>query len=126
MNTQAKRERSKPEMNNGKTTVETAGYIPKDKKIRSLIMAGMKLEAMRKSGNYDFAPDSPVDEESDIPPNRLQNFDLADASNIIKRGQQAKIRIREKLKKDYDEVKSKAEAVQRDPQKVVDENDKKE
>lgn len=74
------RYRTPPEINNGETLVETAGYIPAQKKIENMILAGQRLVDYRKSQNYDFA-DGKIDEDF-MDPTRSPNFDLADATQM--------------------------------------------
>ena len=68
------------EMNDGKSIVETVGFIPADVQIEQLINAGVRLDKHRKEA-FDFEPGEDIDPAFEDP-TRAPNFDLADASNI--------------------------------------------
>lgn len=68
------------EMNDGKSIVETVGYIPADVQIEQLIQAGIRLDKHRKEA-FDFAPEEAIDPTFEDP-TRSPNFDMADASNL--------------------------------------------
>lgn len=76
---QEKRFKTPPEVNSGKTLVETAGYISAQKRIENMILAGQRLVDYRKQ-QFDF-PDGKIDEFYDDP-TRVANFDLADATQL--------------------------------------------
>lgn len=66
----------------GKRIVETAGYRSAKFQIEELMAAGKRLTDFRK-GQYDFPEGTQVDEKfSD--PTRSPNFDMADASAILR------------------------------------------
>lgn len=67
---------NKPEQNSGELKTERAGYIPAQKRIENLMLAGQRLVSSRKE-MYDF-PDGKIDEFYDDP-TRKKNFDLAEA-----------------------------------------------
>lgn len=82
--------RTPPEKNSGKSIVESAGYIPAQKRIENMILAGQRLVDSRKE-QYDF--DGEVDEDY-TDPSRSPNFDMADASmmqNAIELTRQRKV-----------------------------------
>lgn len=64
------------EKNSGELKTERAGYIPAQKRIENLMLAGQRLVSSRKE-MYDF-PDGKIDEDY-IDPTRKKDFDLADA-----------------------------------------------
>lgn len=67
------------ETNDGELIVETAGYIPAEIKITSMIDAGRRLLETRLA--YEFDPDQEVpDDYSD--PTRNPGFDMADAYQL--------------------------------------------
>lgn len=68
---------SKPEQNDGKSLVESAGYISAQKRIENMILAGQRLSDYRKS-SYDFKPGQEIDDNF-FDPTRKGNYDLADA-----------------------------------------------
>jgi len=76
--THFRRPEKKPEMNDGLTITESAGYIPPKKQIENLINAGKRLQAFRKE-MYDFPEGEDVDDAFEDP-TRRPGFDLADAS----------------------------------------------
>lgn len=65
------------EINEGKILVETAGYIPADAKIESMILAGQRLVDFRQG--YEFGDDDDIPDDY-IDPTRNPGFDLSDAS----------------------------------------------
>lgn len=67
----------KGEENDGELLVETAGYIPADVKIESMIDAGQRLVQFRSG--YEFEPDEEVPEDY-LDNTRNPNYDLADAT----------------------------------------------
>lgn len=66
------------EKNSGEKLVESAGYIPADRKIMDMINAGERLQAYRSG--YEFNEDEVPDGYYD--PTREPNFDMADASEL--------------------------------------------
>lgn len=66
--------------------VDLVGYIPKERQIKMLIEAGKRLVSNR--GIYDFQANEKVDiDEIDPDVTRNLSFDLADASEIMKKYQ---------------------------------------
>lgn len=82
-NTPYDRERQPAEKNDGPILVETAGYIPNQKRIESLIAAGFRL-AMIRQDQYDY-PDGIDSDNAKVVPSRYGNYDLVDAQRDIKR-----------------------------------------
>lgn len=83
-NTPYKREyRSKQEDFAGiKSRVDLTGYVPKEKKIKMMIQAGLQYQ---KTGLYDFPIDSDEDiSDMECDPTRQKSFDLADASDRLR------------------------------------------
>ena len=68
------------EYNDGKSLVESAGYIPAKQKIESFMQAGINLQTVRSQ--FDYPDGVPDDVEPMIDPTRSGNFDLADASGL--------------------------------------------
>ena len=68
------------EHNDGKSFVETAGYIPAKQKIESFMQAGINLQTVRSQ--FDYPDGVPDGVEPVIDPTRSGNFDLADASGL--------------------------------------------
>lgn len=68
------------EHNDGKSFVETAGYIPAKQKIESFMQAGINLQTVRSQ--FDYPDGVPDGVEPMIDPTRSGNFDLADASAL--------------------------------------------
>lgn len=68
------------EKNDGKIIVETAGYIPAEKQIQNLMLAGQRLAAYRAE-QYDY-PDGKIDINARPDPTRRKDFDYADASML--------------------------------------------
>jgi len=67
----------------GETLVESEGYIPAERQIENMLIAGERLVAGRKEANaYDYAPGDPIEGEIDIR-TRRPNYDMADASQDL-------------------------------------------
>jgi len=67
------------EYNDGEILVETAGYIPADRKIESMIDAGRRLMDFRAGYEFQDGEDVPDDY---MDPTRDPGFDYADASRL--------------------------------------------
>lgn len=74
--TQYERVRQKPEVNDGKTSVDRAGYISAQKRIENIMYAGQRLVQARRE-MFDFEGDKFDPSFSD--PTRNKNYDMADA-----------------------------------------------
>lgn len=74
--TQYERERQAPEVNDGKTSVDRAGYISAQKRIENIMFAGQRLVQSRRE-MFDFEGDKFDPSFSD--PTRDPNYDMADA-----------------------------------------------
>lgn len=86
-NTCFERERFSPEVDSGELLVETAGYVPADKLIQRLINAGIRLADYRAG---DYGTDGLADgEEPSVDPTADANFDMSDASAIVKQLQES-------------------------------------
>jgi len=71
------------EVNDGKSKVETAGYIPAEVRIGQMIDAGMRLRQSRAE-MFDVPPGMDVDiDDVAIDPTRIGNFDMADADRLL-------------------------------------------
>lgn len=70
-----------PEFNSGKKLVETAGYIPAQKRIENLMLAGQRLVAHRME-LYDCPAGETFDEDLPCDPTRSGDFDLADGTQM--------------------------------------------
>lgn len=89
----------------GRRLVETAGYIPAQRQITDMIMAGARLDQYRK-GQYDYEhPDH--DDGFTIDPTRSPNFDLADAYQL---GKEASRKLAETKAKADADAKAKLES----------------
>jgi hypothetical protein len=73
------RSKDTPEVNSGEKLVETAGYLPAEKRITNIMLAGQRLSDYRKA-TFDF-PDGNIDEDF-YDPTRDKNFDIVDAQNL--------------------------------------------
>ena len=89
MNTAAKHEKSKPEINSGEILVETSGYIPKSVRVKTLIKAGERLAMLRKE-QFDYVGNE-LEPNIDVDPTRAKNFDLVDAQRILENGMAANV-----------------------------------
>lgn len=69
-----------PEKNSGKKMIEKIGYIPAQKRIENLLLAGQRLKDFRES-QFDFPDEESIDHDF-FDPTRAKNFDLADASQM--------------------------------------------
>lgn len=87
--TQYERKRQAPEVNDGKTSVDRAGYISAQKRIENIMFAGQRLVQSRRE-MFDFEGDKFDPSFSD--PTRNRNYDLADAfqDNLITQERLAK------------------------------------
>lgn len=85
MNFQTRYKREKipsPDVGGGERITESAGYIPFQKRVEQMTIAGRRLMAHRaEQSQYDFAEGVNPD-ESFSDPTRRQGFDLADATRI--------------------------------------------
>jgi hypothetical protein len=61
--------------------VEEAGYRTTKQMVNELQLAGERYDAFRRSEYYDLPEGSNLD-DVDLPPMRMRNFDLADASRL--------------------------------------------
>jgi len=76
--TQYERKQASPELNSGKRLIEKAGYIPAQKRIENLMLAGKRLVEGRKE-QYDF--DGEIDENF-TDPTRNRGLDMAEAFQL--------------------------------------------
>jgi len=112
-NTPYKRIRQGGEKNSGEIITESAGYIPAKIQIENLIDAGMRLIQSRRE-NFDYGNDDQISENI-TDPNRIPNFDMADASALIKGLEQTKIeKEKEQSFKKSEELKKKNEKMEKD------------
>lgn len=75
-------DRSKPEIFDEHTEVSCVGYVPRHKVIKAFIAAGKRLDNIQ--GKYDVYTDLETD-DIDIDVTRSKSFDLAEASEIMRR-----------------------------------------
>lgn len=80
------------------TITETAGYVPSDRQIEDMIIAGRRLNEARAQA-FDFAPGEEDDGEF-YDPTRSPGFDLADASRLVRNIAQ---KIKKQAKAESDE-----------------------
>lgn len=106
------RTRTPAKPNSGKTKVETAGYIPADQQIKSLLDAGQRLVDYRRG--YDFAAGQK--DNGFIDPTRSPNYDMADASQDLRRS--------ENKKKELVEASEKARIEKIEQDKIIAEKNK--
>ncbi|QXP44171.1 MAG: hypothetical protein [Arizlama microvirus] len=71
-------QKTPPEVNSGECLVDLAGYIPAQKRIENLIMAGQRLRDYRAQ-QFDF-PDGEIDEDYEDPTRDIR--DLAEATQL--------------------------------------------
>ena len=64
--------------NSGEKLVETAGYIPAQKRIENLMLAGQRLVASRQA-LYDCQGGESFDDSIECDPTRNPGYDMADA-----------------------------------------------
>lgn len=79
----------------GPTLVEPEGYIPAEKQIANMLLAGERLIAGRREA-YDFGPDDDVPDDIDIR-TRRPGYDMAD-------GTQDMLLVAERLKEQAEEA----------------------
>lgn len=60
------------------------GYVDHNKRISEMIRAGLNLENWRQ-GKYDYPDDDDTDKEYHVDPTRRPDYDLADASEDLRR-----------------------------------------
>lgn len=75
-------DKSIPEIFDQKTKVSCVGYIPRHKLIKAFIAAGKRLDTIR--GKYDIYDNKDID-DVDVDVTREKSFDLAQASEYMKR-----------------------------------------
>jgi hypothetical protein len=71
-----------PEENGGEMVTEQAGYIPPKVQIENMILAGQRLSEYRRE-MYDFSSEEEDDGEF-VDPTRRPNFDLVDATELVR------------------------------------------
>ena len=76
----AKKTPPSAELCDPKSETEQAGYIPPQRQIEDMMLAGRRLDDYRKS-QFDFPDDDSIDEDV-YDPTRAGNFDLSDASQM--------------------------------------------
>jgi len=81
-NTRENRIKTPPEINGGPTLVESAGYQTRTQKVTSYMQAGARLTAVR-SEMYDYYDDENI-EDMVVDPTRRKNFDIAEASQMMR------------------------------------------
>lgn len=80
-----KRVHSKPEINSGEILVQTAGYISKERRIKSLMWAGRRIEELRSLGAFDVLPGETKNiNQIKLDPTRSKGYDLSDAHKDLK------------------------------------------
>lgn len=84
----------------GPCLVEADGYIPAERQIQNMLLAGERLIAGRRE-EYDFGPDEAVNMDMPIP-HRAPGYDMADAS------QDARV-LERKILEDHEEKKKELE-----------------
>ena len=94
------------EINSGEVIVESAGVVPTRKRVEGMILAGMRLDAMRGE-LYDAVDERVVDSDIDVDPTRSPGYDIFDAVQDAK-AVGAKLRMQEKANR---KAKEEAEAV---------------
>ena len=67
--------------NSGEKLVETAGYIPAQKRIENLMLAGQRLVTSRQA-MYDCPGGEDFDDSLPCDPTRSGDFDLADGTQM--------------------------------------------
>lgn len=68
------------EVNSGEKITDPIGYMPIDKMIKNMLLAGQRLQAIRRE-QFDFEGDDDLDEDF-YDPTRHSGFDMADASML--------------------------------------------
>lgn len=76
--------------------VETAGYVPTEKKIQQMMMAGERLLTVT-ADQYDYSGEYDED-DFEIDPTRSGNFDLVDGQRILADLEAKKLAYEEALK----------------------------
>lgn len=97
--THYERERQAQEVNDGKTSVDRAGYISAQKRIENIMFAGQRLVQSRRE-MFDFEGNSFDPSFSD--PTRSPNYDMADAfqDNLITQERIAKAKKNELVQRE--------------------------
>lgn len=78
-NTKYDRKAKEPEINSGEVLVERRGYLTIEQQVNNLLLAGERLQAARLE-QYDYSEEYKDGEDFAVPNNRVNNYDLADAS----------------------------------------------
>lgn len=122
-NTSAKRKRQGGEINNGPVLVETAGYISRERKIKTMIAAGARLEMLRRLGYFDVTNGSEDIEKMPLDPTREKSFHFADAHEILRDIENRVAQCRANMKKTEDDLNEalKKNIVSKNEEKNVDE-----
>jgi len=112
-NTPYNRIRQGGEINSGEIITESTGYIPAKIQIENLIDAGMRLIQSRRD-NFDYGTDDKINSNI-TDPNRIPNFDMADASALIKGLEQTQMeKKKESDLKKSEEIRLKKEKKEKD------------
>lgn len=106
-----------PEKNSGVVVTERAGVVPTRKRVEGMVLAGMRLDAMRGE-LYDAVDERVDDSDIDVDPTRSPGYDFFDAVEDAK-AVGARLRAQEKAnreakeaeKRDPEEAKNAGEAV---------------
>ena len=93
---------------NPESIVETAGYLPADVQISTMIDAGRRLGEARKEMYDYFDGEEEGFDQVDVPPDRVPGADLADASQIS-------MAVNARLEAQAREIMSEAEKIDSSP-----------
>lgn len=109
--TQFNRVRSAPESNDGKTSVDRAGYISAQKRIENIMFAGQRLIQSRRE-MYDFEGDQFDSSFSD--PTRNKNYDMADAfqDGLVNQERLAKAKLDQLVQREASKASQNAQETQ--------------
>lgn len=118
--TQYVRPEKKGETNSGELKVELKGYVPPQKQVENLMIAGKRLEDYRREA-YDFGYGEKADDNY-VDPTRKPDFDLADASRLA---DESNKKLKEQADKINAETKAKKEAEKAEYESWLKEKNKK-
>lgn len=69
----------KKEENCGICKVDTSGYVSRERKVKSLIFAGKRLEVLRQVGAFDVLPGEEPGADLKLDPTRYKGYTFQDA-----------------------------------------------
>ena len=112
-NTPYDRVKSPGEINSGEIMTQAAGYISRERQIKSMIDAGKRLEDLRKMGAFDTTEQNPEIGLMQFDVTREKSFFLEDASRILNDLQDRIDAMQNVVEEKIDEIESVEKVVEK-------------